>query len=371
MEKKILALALAATMTLGMVAPVMAEDEKPLIGCMFYSNTDALGSQTYELINACAESLGAETLWEVGNFDNDSQLTAIQNLIAAGVDGLVFQPMDYDFLPKVIDVCEEAGIYLGVMFGPIQDEETVAYMAESEYFVGYSYEHEASIAEKHINILADLGATKLGVGWATPGSALADWANEGFKAGIDTAGMEVLAEYSTPIDQNSNTVSSNVQNFISAYPDMNGMVFGGFGGGIGEAVTQLLVSANAEVKISARDIFVGMEKAFEAGIGASFSGATAPDGLYMFSCVYNAIKGTPVSDSYVELIQPALFITSAEDCSLYEEYIANTENYTTVVFNDEYYQALSKANNADLTPESIQKMMDTYTIEWVSERVAQ
>lgn len=372
MKKKLLAVTLAATMVAGMSVPVFAEEnDKPLIGVMFYGNTDALGSQTYALINACAESLGAETLWEVGNFDNDSQLTALQNLIAAGVDGIVFQPMDYDFLPKVIDVCEENEVYLGVQFGPIRDEETVEYMAESPYFVGYSYEDEEANAKKLIDILKEDGCSKLGVGWATPGSALADWANEGFQAGIDDNSMEVLAEYSTPIDQNSNTVSSNVQNFLSAYSDMDGMVFGGFGGGIGEAVTQLLVSSKANVKIVARDIFEGMDKAFDAGVGAAFAGGCAPDGMYMLSCVYNAIKGTPVSDSYVKLVQPVLFITSAEECSLYEDYVANTDNLTQTVFNDDYYQTLSKANNADLNAESMQEMMDTWSVEWIAEKTAE
>ena len=346
-----------------------ANTDKPKIGVMFYSNTDALGSQTYELINSCAETLGAETVWEVGNFDNDSQLAAIQNLIAAGIDGLVFQPMDYDFLPKVIDVCEENGVYLGVMFGPITNKDTVEYMAESDYFVGFSYEDEGGNAEQLVEYLYEDGRTELGVGYATPGNALADWANEGFNNKIEEHQMNVLAEYSNPIDNNVNTVTANVQNFLSAYPDMNGMVFGGMGGGAGEAITQLMVDSGRDVKIVGRDIFVGMDAAFEAGIGGAFCGATAPDGLYMFSCVYNAVTGNPVSEEYVEFIQPALFITSIEECKLYEDYVSNTENYSSIVFDEAYYNSLSKANNPDLNPESIQAMMDTYNFEWISERV--
>ncbi|MEE0203099.1 MAG: substrate-binding domain-containing protein [Muricomes sp.] len=385
--KKILALLLTAMMVLSMAAGCSGKEaeggagekkdaakkdgDKPLIGVMFYSNTDALGSQTYELINTAAETLGAETLWEVGNFDNDSQLAAIQNLIAAGVDGLLFQPMDYDFLPKVIDLCEEAEVYLGVMFGPIQSQETVEYMAQSDYFVGYSYEDEGGNAEKLVDYLYEAGRTELGVGYATPGNALADWANEGFDKKIEEHKMNVLAEYSNPLDNNVNTVSSNVQNFLSAYPDMNGMVFGGMGGGAGEAITQLLVDSKRDVKIVGRDIFEGMDKAFDAGVGAAFCGAVAPDGLYMLSCVYNAIQGNPVSDSYVELIQPALFITSSEECKLYEDYVNNTDNYTSVIFDKDYYLTLSKAENPELDPETIQGMMDTYNFEWISQRVGE
>lgn len=337
------------------------------IGCIFYSNTDALGSQTYELVNAAASTLGVETVWEVGNYDNDSQLNALRNLIAADIDGVIFQPMDYDFLPKVIDVCEEAGVYLGVMFAPIQNQETIDYLAESEYFVGYSYEDEKENAKNLVKVLGESDRKNIGVGYATPGNVLADQANEGFDEQMEEEDMTVLAEYSNPIDSNVNTVSSNVQNFLSAYPEMDGMVFGGMSGGAGEAILQLVTNSNRDIKIVGRDIFAGMESGFEAGSLAAVSGATAPDGLYMFACVYNAIKGTPVTDTYVKLVQPTLVITSVEECNVYDTYIADTDKLTTELFNDEYFKQLDKANNADLSQESIQEMMDTWTMDWVSE----
>lgn len=339
------------------------------IGCMFYSNTDALGSQTYALVNAAASALDVETAWEVGNYDNDSQLNALRNLIAAGVDGVIFQPMDYDFLPKVIDVCEEAGVYLGVMFAPIQSQETIDYLAKSEYFVGYSYEDEKVNAKNLVKVLGEADRKNVGIGYATPGNVLADQANEGFDEQMEEEGMTVLAEYSNPIDSNVNTVSSNVQNFLSAYPEMDGMVFGGMSGGAGEAILQLVSNSNRDIKIVGRDIFEGMESGFEAGTLAAVSGATAPDGLYMFACVYNAIKGTPVTDTYVKLEQPSLVITSVEECNTYDTYIADTDKLTTELFNEEYFKQLDKANNEELSQESIQEMMDTWTMDWVSEQV--
>lgn len=349
----------------------MTTDDRPLIGIMFYSNTDSLGSQNYALINACAKSLGADVTWQVGNFDRDSQLASLQNLISAGCDGIVFQPIGSpDFLSKVIDVCDEAGIYLGIQFSYVSNPEVYEHLTASPYFVGMTYQDERKNAETLVELLVEKECLNVGVGYATPGSDISDKRNTGFDETMKKYGLSKLAEYTSSSDNNVNNVSSSVQNFLSSYPAMDGLLIGSGSGGVGETITKILAGVSRSVPFVCFDTFEGMRDALDRGYCVGAAGGTSPNGLYMFSAVYNAVMGCPLSENHVELVQPALFITTAGEAEIFETYFSDVEALTSVVYTPEYLCKLSKVKNPELSEDAVQDMMNAYSFDWISGQVS-
>lgn len=347
---------------------IIVSEDAPTIGVVFYSKTDSLGASVYSLVNTAAKELGVNVKWEIGALDNDTQISQVQNLISAGVDGIMIIPLANTVSQKVSSLCEDAGVYLSFCFRNITDDSIKETVTANPYFVGMVSEDEQGAGEHLVQSLTSQGRTNLGVAYSTPGSAVGDNRNIGIDNGIKNEKAKKLAEFSIPADGNVNTVSSGVQNFLTAYPNMDGIVFGSVSLGCGEAVVQILQSSNQDVVFSCIDTFEGMADAFANGQLATVAGGMSPDALYSFAMLYNACMETPISDSYIEASQPYLFITNEKECETFETYISNPEKITEV-FTSEYIKSLSKANSADLYADSFQKMMDSYSVDWIDEQV--
>lgn len=81
------------------------------------------------------------------------------------------------------------------------------------------------------------------------------------------------------------------------------------------------------------------------------------------------MAGTPLSDSYVEVQQKYIFLTSAEECKVYEEYFGSDLSHVGDVYTEEYLNSLLQSNNPELNAETLQSMMDEYSMEWIEEQV--
>lgn len=338
------------------------------IGVVFYSRTDSLGSVVYELINSAAEAWGVNVRWEIGGLDNDTQLNSVQNLISAGVDGIVIIPLADTVTQRTAEMCEDAGVYFSLTCRDIIDEDIREQVTSNPYFVGMCYEADYDAAMEMVRIAAEQGCTKASVGYNSPTVPFEKQVTAGFNDGMEEYGVEKVAEYTISDTGDANVTISNLENFLDAYPDMDLVLAGAGSQGIAEASVQLL--ANTGVKLATRDFFTGMEEAFESETLAVAVGGMAPDALYSMAMCYNAIAGTPLSDSYIELQQKYIFLTSAEECRLYEEYFGTDLSKVGEVYTPDYLNSLLKSNNPDLTAESMQSMMDEYSMEWIEEQVS-
>lgn len=371
--KNFLTVLLAVAMMTTFTVPVFAEEAvdnggEKTIGVVFYSKTDALGSVVYALVNEAAKTWGVNVKWEIGGLDNDTQLNSVQNLISGGVDGIVIIPLADTVTQKTSEMCEKAGVYFSLCFRDIIDEEIREQVTANPYFVGMTFEADEAAAKQMVKIAADQGCTKAGVGYNSPTVPFEKQVTAGFNAGMEEYGVEKLAEYTVSDTGDANVTVSNVENFLSAYPDMDLILSGAGSQGMAEATIQLL--ANTKVKLATRDFFTGMEDAFNNGTLAVACGGMAPDALYSFAMCYNAVAGTPLSDTYMSCQQNYIFLTSAEECQAYDTYFGSDLSKVGEVYTAEYLNSLLKANNPELNAETLQAMMDEYSMDWVLAQTA-
>lgn len=384
----ILALSMAAVLMLGGCSgtagttgqPVDADTQKAedtedmnnggdkTIGVVFYSKTDALGSVVYALVNEAAKTWGLNVKWEIGGLDNDTQLNSVQNLISGGVDGIVIIPLADTVTQKTSEMCEKAGVYFSLCFRDIIDESIRRQVTSNPYFVGMTFEADYDAAKEMVKIAADAGCTNAGVGYNSPTVPYEKQVTAGFNDGMEAYGINKLAEYTVSDTGDANVTISNIENFLDAYPNMDMILSGSGSQGMAEATVQLLTNTN--VKLVTRDFFTGMEEAFNNGTLAVACGGMAPDALYSLAMCYNAVAGTPLSDSYISCRQKYIFLTSAEECKTFETYFGSDLSRVGDIYTADYLNTLVRSNNQSLDAQSLQEMMDAYSMEWIQKQAA-
>lgn len=347
---------------IGSAAPG-ADTEGKKIGVIFYGKEDALGAAVYATINHAAEALGVEIIWDLGDVDPNAQIAAAENLISAGVDGIMAIPLTETVTQKIMQRCEENQVYYVNCFRDILDENIREYVTSCEYFVGGCFEDDSVASERMVEIMAEKGKTKAACVYLGPGSALRV-RNEGFDRGMENTGIEKVAEYTVPENPDLNAQLTAIENFINVYVPSDGLdvIFAASGAmGSGEAMVQKMstMTSGGSVQMACFDVFENMKEAFENEILGVAVGGQSPDALMAFMMLYNKVVGTPLSDEVEWLNQNYIFVTSAEECDGYEKYIDNPDY---MIYTADDIRAMSKAHNPDFTIEELRQIMEEYTL---------
>ena len=126
------------------------------------------------------------------------------------------------------------------------------------------------------------------------------------------------------------------------------------------------LAPNGEVQLASFDVWNGMAEAFESGSLACAVGGMSPDALFSFMVLYNAVIGMRMQEEPVALKQNYIYVTSAEECAIYEQYIDNPDY---MVYTAEEIQQMSRAINPDFTLEDMEQIMADYTLENIIEKI--
>ncbi len=85
-------------------------DEKLVIGVALPTAQEERWVRDREAIEAVAAEMGIEVLVQVANNDSDKQFSQIENLVAQGIDALIFTPVDTGAVSSIIESVHEEGI---------------------------------------------------------------------------------------------------------------------------------------------------------------------------------------------------------------------------------------------------------------------
>jgi fructose transport system substrate-binding protein len=113
------AVALASVTLAG--AGLVAAADKPIVGIITKTNTNPFFVKMKEGAQAKADELGMELRSFAGKVDgdNDSQVAAVENLIAAGAKGILITPSDSRAIVPAIDKARAAGILVIALDTPL------------------------------------------------------------------------------------------------------------------------------------------------------------------------------------------------------------------------------------------------------------
>ncbi|MBZ0228659.1 MAG: sugar ABC transporter substrate-binding protein [Bauldia sp.] len=113
--------ALAGTVALGILGTVPAFAEDVIVGLITKTENNPFFVKMREGAQAKAKELGVELRSFAGKFDgdNDSQVAAVESLIAAGAKGFAIVPSDSSAMVPTIQKAREAGLLVIVLDTPL------------------------------------------------------------------------------------------------------------------------------------------------------------------------------------------------------------------------------------------------------------
>ena len=339
---------------------------RPKIGVVFYSINDDLGKGVYALINNAAEVMGVDVVWQTDAVDIETQITQMENLIAAGCDGLLVIPYDAKVQEKALSLADENDIDVAFCFRELATDLRDQILA-NPHFIGNCYEDEYGAGVKLVEALKNAGVTDLGCVYMTLGDPMYKSRHDGVEDGIAQTGINKVGEYTREGMEVEKDLAS-FQNLVNSYPELNGIIAVNGTSGTGESEYSYLQQVvGRDIKYAVFDIIDGATDALADGSIVGVTGGTAPDGLYTFIMLANAVKGTPLSDTPCELQQPYLIVTNASEAEILENTIADPDKIVEV-FNADFVRSLDKQSNPDATMEDLIEAQSAYSIDWISEQ---
>ncbi len=344
------------------------EKENFKIGVIFYSKDDALGQLVYSYLNHAAKVLGnVEIQWAFGSFSAAAQIADAENLIAAGVDGIMALTLDDLAMQSIAKVCNDNEVYFQVMFRMPSSDEVKAVLDTYKYYVGYAIEDTVATSTETIHMLAERGIKKIAVG-GNQHSATSALRMQGMREGVKKYGLEILAEFNIGSDVSG--VQSDVQNILDSYPDVEAIWLMSGSLGMADITANTLRahknSTGKTVGFVTFDTFEGMSQAFSDGILYGAVGGQAPLCLHALSALYNAMDGHPLTTGKVGLKFPFLVLSNSEDLDVFEKYYNNTE---VQIYDEAIIKSMMYRFNNAVTLDTLTDLSTSYSMEWIKEQI--
>lgn len=292
----------------------------------------------------------------------DATISFVEEQIAAGANGIIISPPSDSVLTTVTTMCEDAGVYWGIAFRSISDEDVKQLVESSEYYVGHTYEDEESAGYQVMSKLHETGAKNVAIISMAKGNTTTDRREAGAQKACDEFGMQIVAE-ARDMSQASDATNA-AESFLSSYPDLDAIfVVGTTGAGIHEAVAKAIEDAGKtdKVKLATIDFPDSMGDLFERGVLVTCAGAPSWgfDPYIISTCVVNSIKGNAISDKKLNLEIPMYEINDKETA---DKWLEKYGDANTLYFSEADIQSkLDKSSNKDLSEETLTKIIKDFT----------
>ena len=339
--------------------------EKFKIGVVIWSTTDDLGGASARLLNYASDIIGCEMVYNTNISSPESQITATENLIAAGCNAIAICNYSDDILPKITSLCEENEVYFTLIWRSISDPEVKEIVEASPYYLGNTCESEEETGYMMGESFHNMGCENIAVITMEKGDATADARDAGFDRACDEFGMNRISEVRNNTLTAEETTKA-VENFLASFPELDGIFVTGGSNTILEGVIQALALHNktGEVKVACIDFISDLDKYIEEGAIDAISGGHFVDPLFSYMLMVNKLTGTPLSDNCEQIDLNFINLQSPGDARNYYKYCEG-DSYP---YNEEEIRSMVKYFNPDMTIDKLKEIAAAYSIDDVVSR---
>ncbi len=288
------------------------------LGCVVYSLTDAVPVNIKNMLEAYCEMLNVELMVVQGN-GAEGNLQAIENLIAADVDGIFLHSAEG--LDAFLPVLEEAEVPFVFGSTKAMTDSAKELVSNSKMFLGQVSFDDVEVMRLLTDAVLEAGATEIGL--IAPTNVTPNY------LGIrKQAVMDIVEKYNA--DNNASVVlregtgtsyfdfAGFTSSLLANYPSLEYYITVTTGDSAYQPI--LLAEREGKVKLYAANRTDTAEAAMADGTLQAYVAGTEHIAAE-FLIMYNHMMGNPLStDGYIDLTSPALYIDSADKYNDFNTY---------------------------------------------------
>lgn len=335
------------------------------IGVVIWSTVDDLGRASANMLDYASEVLGCEMVYNTNISSPESQITATENLIAAGCDAVAICNYSDDILPRIATLCQENGVYFTLIWRSIADPEVKKIVESCPYYLGNTCEDEEEIGYRMGKTFYEKGSKNIAVITMEKGDTTADARDRGFTRACEELGMNRISEVRNNTLTAEETTKA-VENFLASFPELDGIFITGGSNTILEGVIQALALHNktGEVKVACVDFISDLDRYIAEGAIDAIAGGHFVDPLFSYMLMVNKLAGTPLSEKCETVNLNFVNLESAEDAVNYYTYMEG-DGYP---YNEEEIRSMVRYFNQEFTLEKLKETAAAYSVDDVVKR---
>ena len=207
----------AAQASVAAAGEAPAADQEIIIGLITKTETNPFFVKMKEGAQAAADAAGATLMTAAGTFDgdNESQVTAIENMVAAGAQGILITPSDTSAIVPAIEAARAAGVIVIALDTPTDPQDaTDALYATDNYQAGI-------LIGQYARAVKGDEPVKIALLNLAPGITVGQLRRDGFVAGygIEDGDPQIVCEEDTHGDQAEGQTA--MENCLTKDPEIN------------------------------------------------------------------------------------------------------------------------------------------------------
>lgn len=328
------------------------------IGVLYYSFTDKLGSQMKAAMDYLAEDFNVEFVFMESATGADGYLTAIENTLQTGLDGILAVYAN----AAALEACKKAGNvpYVCIQAEP-SGEDLAKELASYECYLGSVCENDYHVGCRTVEGLYAQGCKKIALCGLTPGlSATHDNRARGVK---DTVAkyddLELIAE-----DFSMAEFANAISTFAAAFPEMDGLITTMGSESVYQAMRTEGLTGN--IKYATIDISESTGDYFESGDLSWIAGGQYGTTMVGFAILYNYLcDGTRIiEDTSKTFYRPFIEVTSFDEYETYLKYVDGDVPVYTV----EEVAKMIKGFNPEVSFDTYLKAAEEYSLQDIINR---
>lgn len=354
--KKAITMALAVTLALSTTMSVSAADRKVGQNIFGYGSValSTLANNQKYVIEA-----NGDTVNEISDdFQTDKMVSDIENLCAAGCDGILMWLVADNMYSSAIEICDRYGVPYA-----FPDKVPVALKEQclaDEYFAGAVGPDNAAYGKQAAEYALEKGCSKAIIHMGTPGDPTDTPRVEAFQETFEAGGGEILAVINSATND---VIQADIENTYLANPDVD--VIYGTGSDYGIAGANVLqMQGNDTCLVVTSGFDTAALEMFEAGQIDYLSGDYWISGTMAAIALENYLDGNPLKDAdgnspWLDAIAP--FELTQDNPEDYDALVANFIEQQP--YSEEEIVNMNAVNNADFNYDAFVETIEKYSLE--------
>ena len=328
------------------------------------------GPMMDQAIKAC-EALGVEVYLQAYERGAEGVIAAVQNMIAAGCDGLVLpnMPLLFGCIPQIAEICDDAGVLWSMAWTKVEEGDgNYEACMNSETFVCTFYEDDEYGAYVGASKLGDMGCKNICEIGMVSGNATGDMRDAGIARALEEYDMKLVAdERDMSLTSNADGGKTIMDRFITSHPEIDGLMIAGMSQFVLSGVVAAIEERGLtdEIEIASMGFHEYQAEYLKSGILDVAVGGYVCGMYYSIILMVNQLNGTPLTDEKVIMEDNNIYLTNYEDALLWDEYGLPGNMYSA----EETRNAIV-AFNPDYTFEDFCKMVEAYSLEDIVARAS-